>query len=453
MPRPFGILRPLFVLGAVIVAFGLVAFAVGQVAAPAAPLPISHKLTPTGFLTQPIPDTTPNADLVRRGRELVIAGDCMGCHVRDGGPPFAGGLGLNTPFGVIYTMNITPDPETGIGAWTNDQFYRAMHDGIRPHGQNLYPAFPYPNFSLVSRADDDAMFAYFKTVPAVHYTPPTNKLPFPLNIRFMVKGWNLLFFHPKAFQPNAAKSAEWNRGAYLVHGLGHCGSCHTPKNFLAADKSGQDFHGGELENWTAPNLTQAAGPGLALWSVDDIDEYLRTGRNARAGAGGTMAEAVSYSTSVMVDQDRHAMAVYLKSLSASPEPKTPEPTSDSMRRGAAIYSDVCSACHLVNGVGQPRYFPPLSHNAMAQQADPIGLEHLILAGSRIGPTSARPSPLTMPSFAWKLTDSQIADVGTYVRNSWGNKAAPLSASSVKDLRRKLHLDKPRLTEMSGDHLP
>jgi len=434
-------------------ALGLAGLGAGQIATlPAYP---ASDTTPTGLLTWPVPDTTPNAALVRRGQALVIAGDCMSCHWnpgdgRQGGAPLAGGLGLNTPFGVIYSPNITSDTATGVGAWTNDEFYRAMHDGIGRNGENLYPAFPYPSFSRISRDDDDAILAFLKTTPAVRYTAPANRLPFPLNIRFLVKGWNLLFFRPRPFQANATQSAEWNRGAYLVTGPGHCGACHTPKNALGADQSGRDLRGGTLDNWTAPNLTESARTGLGAWSVDDVTEYLSTGRNARAGAGGAMAEAVSYSTSLMTDQDRHAIAVYLKSVPASPEPSTPPPDAGAMQRGAAIYSDACASCHLENGVGQPRYFPPLGHDAMLQQPDPTGLLHLILAGGRAAPTAARPSPLTMPSFAWKLSDQQIADASTYIRNSWGNRAASISAGRARDLRRKLGLDKPRLTVNSGD---
>jgi mono/diheme cytochrome c family protein len=186
--------------------------------------------------------------------------------------------------------------------------------------------------------------------------------------------------------------------------------------------------------------------------VDDITEFLRTGRNAQAGAGGSMAEVVSYSTSLMSDQDRQAIAVYLKSQAASPDDGTGAPDPGAMRRGAAIYSDACASCHLENGVGQPRYFPPLGHDAVLQQADPVGLEHLILAGARVGPTATRPSPLTMPSFAWKLTDDEIADVSTYIRNSWGNRAAPVLASKVRDLRGRLGLRTVRYTVNSGDRV-
>ncbi|MEJ0066241.1 MAG: cytochrome c [Caulobacteraceae bacterium] len=219
---------------------------------------------------------------------------------------------------MIYSANITSDRDTGIGAWTGDQFYRAMHEGVGAHGENLYPALPYVWFSRITRADDDAILAYLKTTPAVSYTPPANQLPFPLNIRFFVGGWNLLFFRPHEFQADPGQSAEWNRGAFLVTGPGHCGACHTPKNFLGADKSNQALRGGDLDNWVAPDLTENTRTGLGRWSVDDIVEFLKTGRNAHAGAGGSMAEVVSYSTSLMSDQDRHAIAVYLKSQAASP---------------------------------------------------------------------------------------------------------------------------------------
>lgn len=406
--------------------------------------------TAASLLVQPIPDTVPNAAQVRRGRDLVIAGDCLSCHLREGGQPFAGGLGLNTPFGVIYSPNITPDRETGIGDWTADQFHRALHQGVDDQNANLYPAFPYPWFSRLTRADSDAIFAYLKTLPAASYTPPANKLRFPFNIRFLVKGWNLLFFRPQVFQPAAAQSAEWNRGAFLVNGPGHCGACHTPKNFLGADNSDHDLQGGVLDNWTAPDLTQNGRTGLGAWSVEDVTEYLRTGRNGRAAAGGPMAEVVELSTSLMSEADRRAIAVYLKSRPASPSPIIQQADAQVLKRGAAIYSDACSACHLENGVGQPRFFPPLPNNAVVQQGDPTGVLHIVLAGSRTGPTNERPSPMTMPSYAWKLSDQEIADVTTYVRNSWGNKAQPVSAGQVGDVRKALGLGVIRYTANSGD---
>ena len=423
--------------------------AVGQILAlPAHP---SSAVTAQGLLSQTFDDSLPNTAQLRRGQYLVAAGDCISCHLREGGEPFAGGLGLNTPFGVIYTPNITPDRNTGIGAWSSDQFYRAMHDGKDAQGEDLYPAFPYPWFRRVSRADDDAIFAYLTTLPAVNYTPPKNDLVFPLNFRSLVGVWNVLFLDSHNFQSDPGQSAEWNRGAYLVNGLGHCGGCHTPKNSFGADKSKQELQGGELDNWVAPDLTSNTRIGLGDWSVDDIAEFLASGRNSHAAAGGAMADVISHSTSFLNDADRRAIAVYLKSQPASPSVASSPPDAGAMRRGAQIYSDACASCHLDNGIGQSRLFPPLGKDAMLQQPDPTGLEHLILGGTRVGVSASRPSPLGMPSFAWKLTDQEIADVSTYIRNSWGNQAAPVAAADVSGLRKKLGLQSLRLTDNSGDH--
>lgn len=361
----------------------------------------------------------------------------MSCHLREGGEPLAGGLGLKTPFGTIHTPNITSDLATGIGGWTNDQFHAAMHDGIDDQGRNLYPAFPYPWFRLVSRDDNDAMLAYLKSTPPVEYTPPPNALSFPFNIRFIVKGWNFFFLKNEGWRNDASQSAQWNRGAYLVNGLGHCSGCHSPKNMFGADRSGQALHGGKIDNAIAPDLTGNERSGLGLWSVDEIAEYLLTGRNVHAGAGGAMADVVTYSTALMSKEDCQAMAVYLKAMAPAPTAVARAPTAGAMRRGAAIYSDACTGCHLENGVGQPRVFPALGHNAVLQQADASGLLHLILSGSRIGTSASRPSPLTMPSFAWKLTDSEVADLSTYLRNSWGNQANAVSDTEVAVVRKRL----------------
>jgi mono/diheme cytochrome c family protein len=434
-------------IGSAVAILSITGIAVSQVALPAHP---SSAVTTRGLLSQPFDDSLPNAAQIRRGQYLVAAGDCLSCHLRAGGEPFAGGLGLNTPFGVIYTSNITPDLGTGIGAWTNDQFYRAMHDGKDAQGEDLYPAFPYPWFRRVSREDDDAIFAYLKTRPAVSYTPPKNDLTFPLNFRSFVGAWNMLFLDSHNFQTDPAQSAEWNRGAYLVNGLGHCGGCHTPKNSFGADKSKQELHGGKLDNWVAPDLTGNTRIGLGDWSVDDIAEFLGTGRNAHAAAGGSMADVISNSTSFINDADRRAIAVYLKSQPASPAVTSSAPDAGAMRRGAEVYSDACASCHLDNGIGQSRLFPPLGKDAMLQQPDPTGLEHLILGGTRVGVSTSRPSPLGMPSFAWKLTDQEIADVSTFIRNSWGNQAAPVAAAEVSELRKKLDLRTVHLTDNSGD---
>jgi mono/diheme cytochrome c family protein len=438
-------------IGAVIAILGLAGVAISQLPTPAAPPQHSGSAAlPIELLTRTIDNAAPDSAQLARGQYLVAVGDCMSCHLRDGGEPFAGGLGLNTPFGVIYSSNITSDSRTGIGAWTSEQFYQAMHDGKGVHGENLYPAFPYLWFRLASRADDDAILSFLKTTPAVNYTPPENHLPFPLNIRSAVGGWNLLFLDSQEFKADPGQSAEWNRGAYLVTGLGHCGGCHTPKNALGADKSKQLLRGGDLETWVAPDLTANARTGLGDWSPADVAEYLHTGRNARAAAGGPMADVITYSTSLMNDEDRHAIATYLKSQAASPTAAASAPDPEALRRGAGIYSDACASCHLEDGVGQPRLFPPLGHDAMLQQANPAGVLHLILAGTRIGTSASRPSPLAMPSFAWKLSDQEIADVATYIRNSWGNQATPISDSAVSAVRKKLNLETVHLTENSGD---
>ena len=393
------------------------------------------------ILTEPIPNG-PNADLIRRGRYLTIAGDCVSCHTRRGGRPFEGGLGLETPFGIIYSANLTSDRDYGIGAWTPEQFFRALHDGVAPGGKHLYPALPYPHFTVVKRADTDAILAYLKTVPAVRYAQPANRLPFPVDIRASLIGWDALEFSPHAFRGNPAMSPQWNRGAYLLEGLSHCGACHTPKNALGAERNGEAFRGAVIENWVAPDLTGNARTGLGRWSKNDIVQYLRTGRNAHANASGLMGEVVAYSTSLLSDSDLNAIATYLKSLPASPDGASPAPEAAAMRAGSAIFSDACTACHLAGGKGQPGMFPPLRGSSVAQQHDPTGVVRLIVAGTRTAPTRSRPSFQSMPSFAWKLTDQEVADVATYIRNAWGNRAPPVDAHQVAKVRSKLKLAQP-----------
>ena len=402
------------------------------------------------ILTRSIKDGTPNVGQLRRGQYLVREGDCLSCHLSATGQAFAGGVGINTPFGVIYSSNITSDRKTGIGNWTPEQFYAAMHDGRRADGKHLYPAFPYPWFTRVSREDDDAMLAFLKTTEPVDYTPPANVLPFPFNVRAVLAGWNLLFLKRGESIADPHQSAEWNRGAQIVNGLGHCSACHTPKNVFGADKSSRAFHGAPLENFIAPDLTGNERTGLGGWSDQDIVEYLRTGRNGLAGAAGPMADVITYSTSLMEDQDLHAIAVYLKSIAPAPVATVSSVDQGALKRGAEIYSDTCSSCHLNDGVGQPRLFAPLNKNAVVQQSDPSTILHFILAGARIGPSPSRPSPLSMPSFAWKLTDQEIADVATFIRNSWGNQASAVQPTAVHDMRKKLDLLSNHYTENSGD---
>lgn len=399
------------------------------VEAPPAPLPI---------LSRPL-QVTPDESLLRRGRYLAIAGDCVSCHTRAGGGPFNGGRGLPTPFGTIYTPDITGDRSTGLGNWTSDQFFRAMNNGRGADGDHLYPAFPFPHFTLISRQDSDAILAYLKSVPGTPYTKPANRLPFPVDLRISAAAWQTLFFRDRRFQRDASKSEAWNRGAYLVEGLGHCGSCHTPKNLLGAEDRSRDLQGAKLNNWVAPDLTSNARTGLGRWTIADIVEFLKTGRNAHSNAAGSMAEVISYSTSQLSDEDLNAMAVYLKSRPSSSASKPSAPSEDAINAGKALYFDACTACHYARGQGSPGLFPPLAGSAVSQQADPTTVIHLILTGGRAAPTPNRPSPIAMPAFDWKLSDREIANVATYIRNSWGNVADPVSADDVAKLRKTLSL--------------
>jgi mono/diheme cytochrome c family protein len=407
-----------------------IAFALGLLATGAASSGLSQSTTP------PTPPASP--DTVAQGRYIAVLGDCEGCHDRPGGAPYAGGLPLNTPFGVIYSANITPDAKAGIGGWTEADFYRAMHEGQDDQHANLYPAFPYPYFTRMPRADVDALFAYLRTVPASPQAPPPNKLGFPFSIRALVTIWNWLNFKPGDFQPSPNQSAEWNRGAYLVNGPGHCGACHTPKNFLSGDEWSKPLQGGKLDNWFAPDLNGDPHGGLVSWSQADVIEFLKTGRNGRASAGASMTSVIQHSTSNMSDADLTAIATYLKSLPAPlPGPAASQVDPQVMAAGAAIYRDQCAACHRRDGTGVSHEFPPLAGDALLQASDPTTIARYILTGSPTAATAAQPTPFAMPAYAWKLSDSEIAAVATYIRNSWGNLAPPVSAHQVADLRAKV----------------
>jgi mono/diheme cytochrome c family protein len=372
---------------------------------------------------------------IERGRYLAAAGDCQACHTRKDGAPFAGGRAIETPFGVIYSPNITPDRDTGIGAWSDDQFYRALHEGIAADGSHLYPAFPYPWYTKVTRDDADAIRTFLKSVPAVRDKRPDNQLVWPLNNRAVMAGWNELFFHPGTFAPDATKPADWNRGAYLVEGLGHCGACHTPTNVFGAAEKSNRLQGGTLQNWYAPSLSGDLRSGLGSWSVAEIVEFLKTGRNARTAAYGPMAEVITFTTSKLSDADLTAIATYLKDMPAGKPPAPPEkPDQKVTQAGEAIFVDDCSACHRMNGEGVAGMFPALKGDAVVQSAKATTAIRLILNGGRAVVTDARPTALSMPSFGWKLSDDQVAAVASYIRSAWGNAASPVSASDVSELR-------------------
>lgn len=373
--------------------------------------------------------------LVQRGKYLVVAGDCTACHTSPGGAFLAGGVPLQTPFGVLVPPNITPD-KTGIGGWTDAQFDRAMQHGRAPGWKHLYPGFPYIYYTKVSKSDLTAIHAYLNSVYPVANAVVANRLPFPYNIRALMIGWNVLFFSPGRYKPNPAQTAQWNRGAYLVEGRGHCGACHTAKNFLGGDQTSHYLQGGLLAGWYAPSLNNAPRTGLGSWSVQDIVDYLGTGRNEKDGAVGPMAEVVMDSTSHLTRADLTAIAVYLKS---QPAPAMPAPVplaaaDPAMRAGAEIYQDNCSVCHTASGLGVATLFPALAGSAVVQSAEPATLIRVVLQGVKSSTTVQAPTGLAMPTFGWKLSDTKIAEVLTYIRNSWGNAAPAVPQDKVTKAR-------------------
>jgi mono/diheme cytochrome c family protein len=377
-----------------------------------------------------------------RGRYLAILGDCAGCHTHAHGPAYAGGLPFNAQFGTVFSTNITPDRETGIGGWTADQFDRALHKGIGADGRHLYPAFPYVCFSRLTRQDTDDLFAYLKTLKPVRQAPMPNKLIFPFNIRTGLIFWNWLYL-PKA-QPEAdiAQSAQWQRGEYLVNGLGHCAGCHTPKDILFGDKTGQAFTGGVVDDWYAANLTGREPDGLAKWRHDDLVKYLATGRNKYATAAGSMQEKVTSSTSHMTADDRAAIAVYLKSLAPKGPQGSNAPDAGHMASGEALFVQNCKVCHAPPGqpdqlgAGRLPDYPKLAGDTLILGHDPTTVMRIILEGAASPVTPNEHTTYSMPSFA-TLDNDQIADVATYIRNAWGNHVAAVSKGDVARLRAKI----------------
>jgi mono/diheme cytochrome c family protein len=380
-----------------------------------------------------------NFGQIERGRYLAIAGDCTSCHsVPGSGQPFAGGRSIETPFGIVVGANITPDSETGIGAWSDESFVRALREGKGHDGELLYPAMPYPNYTKLSESDALAIRAYLNTVRPVRNAVVSNKLPFPLDIREGMAAWNALYFTSGEFKPDSTKTAEWNRGAYLVEGLGHCGACHTPKSALGGDDRAHTFQGYALQGWFAPNITNDNERGLGGWSVADIVAYLKNGHNSTSASTGIMAEEITLSSSHMTDADLTAIATYLKALPGQTAslPAGISASDPKMVAGEAIYADECSACHGLDGKGVPYLFPSLAGSPNVRSADPASLIRVVIEGARSVATAGEPTGPGMPSFAWKLSDDQAAAVLTYIRNSWGASAPIVEASQIAQARKR-----------------
>ena len=381
-------------------------------------------------------------DLVAKGEYLAHAGDCIACHTNPGDALFAGGFPMATPFGTIYSSNITPDPTTGIGSWTADQFYGAMHTGRFPDRGLIYPAMPFASYTKVTREDCDAIFAYLRSVPPVHQPNRPNDLRFPFNNRQLILGWRTLFFQEGEYQPDRTKSAEWNRGAYLVEGLGHCSMCHTPINALGGSSQSQAFEGGliPMQNWYAPSLTSNKEAGLGEWSIEEIVDLLRIGVSHRGAVYGPMAEVTYDSLQYLNDTDVRAMAVYLKSLGQG-NPLAPEvsgiPAPESsllMSFGQTVYSTHCAICHAADGRGMPPDYPPLAGNPSIQMESSVNPIRMVLNGGFPPGTAGNPMPYGMPPFAQTLSDDEVAAVVTYIRAVWGNRGSAVSARQANELR-------------------
>jgi mono/diheme cytochrome c family protein len=374
---------------------------------------------------------------IERGRYLAVVADCAACHTRPGGQPYAGGVTLQTPFGTLIGPNITPDPKAGIGSWTDDEFIAALRDGRGRGGIHLYPAMPYPAYTKMTREDALAIRAYLQTIdPAPDEIEP-DQLPFPFNIRATMIVWNAMNFTAGRVAPDPSRSAQWNRGRYLVDALGHCGTCHTRKSLVGADESTGYLQGGRLGSWYAPNITADRQKGIGRWSVGDIVTYLRTGANAFTLSSGPMGEEVTHSSSHMTDSDVEAIAVYLLSLRGTTQ-KSPRPLAETdtrMRAGHAIYEDNCAPCHNDAGTGAAGLFPRLAASPAVQSDDATTLIRTVLFGSQAAATPDAPTGPAMPSFGWRLGDAQVAAVITYIRNAWGNAAAAVSPGQSRMVRR------------------
>ena len=379
------------------------------------------------------------AEQIARGAYLAQAGNCEGCHTAQGGAPYAGGRGVPTPFGTIFAPNLTPDVATGLGAWSPAEFWRALHNGRSRDGHLLYPAFPYPNYSRITRDDSDAVHAYLRSLPTVARANTPHALPFPFDRQAALAVWRALYFRPASAAADPARSAEWNRGAYLVEGLGHCNACHASRNALGATSSTLDLAGGliPVQNWYAPSLTAPDEASVAEWDVQHIVDLMRSGVSARGAVMGPMREVVAGSTQYLSETDLRAMAAYLKALPQTAAARAPQddaarPAADSP--GGKLYAQHCVQCHGEQGEGVAGIYPALAGSRAVTMRSPVNLVHMVLEGGFPPSTAGNPRPYGMPPFATVLGNDEVAQLLSHVRGSWGNRGAPVSALDVTQLR-------------------
>lgn len=409
-----------------------------------------------GLIIAAAPSQAQNAfspDQVEQGRYLARAGDCVACHTAPGGKDFAGGLGIDTPIGRIYSTNITPDPKNGIGAYSFADFDRALRHGVAKDGHALYPAMPYPSYAMISDADSKALYAYFMSgVEAVDAPNRSSDIPWPLSMRWPLRIWGRLYGQTQPFQVDPDHDAAWNRGAYLVEGLGHCGSCHTPRGIGFQEKAmrpsdGQAYlSGARIDGWFAKSLRGEQASGLGAWNEADIVQFLKTGRTTRSAVFASMAEVIGHSTQYLSADDLTAIARFLKSLPPSDGTPPVVATSDNSfetlrsgdyhQTGSAGYVEFCSACHRLDGNGAPKIYPALAGNSAVGSNDPTSLIRIVLAGGRLPVTQAEPHGMAMPALA-ELNDQEAADILTFTRSAWGNHAAPVTPSQVAAVRATL----------------
>jgi mono/diheme cytochrome c family protein len=384
-----------------------------------------------GKVAPPAPSTF-SPQLIAQGEALAGAGYCSTCHTAKGGQPFAGGYPMKTGFGVIYSTNITPDAKTGIGAWSEPAFRRAMHEGVARDGAHLLPAFPYDHFTKLSDQDVSALYAYMMTRPAVSAPAKANGIPFPLNIRALQAGWKLLFFKPGRFEPDKTKSPEWNRGAYLAQGVSHCGACHTPRGPLGAEKRDKAFTGAPIDNWIAPPLT-GANPSPVAWDKAELVAYLRTGVSRYHGvAAGPMAPVVHDGLIKLPDADIQALAAYFADVDGAAARAgglapalAKAQTANRLNVGpqndpaARLYTAACASCHY-NGVGQPNPLrPDLALNSAVNLDDPTNLIRVVLHG--VSAKDGAPG-VVMPGFS-RFSDADVVQLAAYLRATRTDKPA------------------------------